>query len=117
MNLPPQTPQTPQTEGTQRWRGRSADLSLWSLPLSLFSSLWLRWLCGKIVEMTETICQSCGARFARSYQLIEFDEFGEPGAEREFMLCVRCARSERKRLNAEPDLEDGLTRGELIAAL
>src|SRR5262245_54605857 len=33
------------------------------------------------------------------------------------MLCARCARSERKRLKAEPDLEDGLTRGELIAAL
>src|SRR5215813_10034266 len=70
-----------------------------------------------MVEMTETICQSCGAMFARSYQLIEFGDFGEPGDEREFMLCVRCARSERKRLNAEPDLEDGLTRGELIAAL
>jgi hypothetical protein len=67
--------------------------------------------------MTETICKSCGARVVRGYQLIEFDEFGEPGDEREFILCIRCARSERKRLKAEPDLEDGLTRGELIAAL
>ena len=88
-----------------------------SLPLSVFSSLCLRCLYGKIVEMTETICQSCGARVARSYQMIEFGEFGVPGDEREFALCVRCARSERKRLKAGPDLEDGLTRGELIAAL
>jgi len=67
--------------------------------------------------MTETICRSCGASAARSYQLIEFGEFGESSDEREFMLCVRCARSERERLKAEPALEDGLTRQELIAAL
>ena len=64
--------------------------------------------------MTETICQSCGAMAARRYQLIEF---GEPGGERESMFCARCVRSERKRLKAEPDLQNGLTRQELIAAL
>jgi hypothetical protein len=69
------------------------------------------------VEMTETICQSCGARAAHRYQLIGLGEFGEPGVEREFMLCVRCARAERKLLNAQPDPVAGLTRGELIAAL
>jgi hypothetical protein len=67
--------------------------------------------------MTETICQSCGARKARRYQLIGYGKFGEPGGERGFLLCARCARSERKRLKAEPDPEDGLTREELIAAL
>src|SRR5215475_5578933 len=72
---------------------------------------------GKIVEMTETICQSCGARAARRYQLISFVEFGEPGDERESLLCARCAHAERKRLNARPDPDGGLTRGELIAAL
>ncbi|HEX5084963.1 MAG TPA: hypothetical protein VFY40_23215 [Blastocatellia bacterium] len=70
--------------------------------------------------MTETICQSCGAGTARRYQLVSLGKFGEPGDEREFMLCARCARAERKRLNARkdpPDPYDGLTRGEMIAAL
>jgi len=70
-----------------------------------------------MAEMTETICQSCGARAARRYQLISFGEFGEPDNERESLLCARCARAERKRLNARPDPDGGLTRGELIAAL
>jgi hypothetical protein len=64
--------------------------------------------------MTDATCQSCGARAARHYQLISFSE---PGYEREFMLCARCARAERKRLNARPDLDDGLTRAEMIATL
>jgi hypothetical protein len=67
--------------------------------------------------MPEIICQSCGARTARRYQLTGFGKFGEPGDEREFMLCVRCARAERKRLNARTDPDEGLTRGEMIAAL
>ncbi|HEU0175371.1 MAG TPA: hypothetical protein VFV58_14010 [Blastocatellia bacterium] len=67
--------------------------------------------------MTETICQSCGARAARRYQLISFGEFGEPGDERESMLCARCARAERLRLNAQPDPGEGLSRQEMIAAL
>ena len=67
--------------------------------------------------MTETICRSCGAKGARSYHLLSFAEFGEPGDERRFTLCARCARAERKRLNAETDRDDGLTRAEMIAAL
>jgi len=62
-------------------------------------------------------CGVCGAGEARRYQLVNFGKPGEPNDERESMLCARCARSERKRLNAEPDLEDGLTRQEFIAAL
>src|SRR5215475_50603 len=62
-------------------------------------------------------CGVCGAGGARRYQLVNFGKPNEPGDDRESMLCARCARSERKRLNAEPDLEDGLTRQELIAAL
>ena len=67
--------------------------------------------------MTEAACQSCGARAARRYQLISPGEFAEPADEREFPICVRCARAERKRLNARPDPAAGLTRQELIAAL
>jgi hypothetical protein len=70
--------------------------------------------------MKETTCQSCGARTARRYQLVSLGKFGEPGDEREFMLCARCARVERKRLNARLDRTGayhGLTRVELIAAL
>jgi hypothetical protein len=67
--------------------------------------------------MTVTTCQSCGARTPRRYQLAGFGKFGEPGGERELMLCVRCARAERKRLNARPDADEGLTRAEMIAAL
>jgi hypothetical protein len=62
-------------------------------------------------------CGVCGAGEARRYQLVNFGKPNEPGDERESMLCAQCARSERKRLKAEPDLEDGLTRQELIAAL
>jgi hypothetical protein len=67
--------------------------------------------------MTETTCQSCGAGAGRRYQLIGFGKFGGPNDEREFLLCARCARADRKRLNTRPDLDAGLTRGELIAAL
>jgi hypothetical protein len=67
--------------------------------------------------MTETICKSCGAMTKRRYQLISFGKFGEPGDERELPLCARCARAERKRMKALPDLDAGLTRQELIAAL
>jgi len=67
--------------------------------------------------MTEAVCQSCGVRAARAYQMISFGEFGEPADEREFPICVHCARAERKRLKARHDPDDGLTRQELIAAL
>jgi hypothetical protein len=62
-------------------------------------------------------CAGCGVGGARRYQLVRFGVFGEPGDEGEFILCVRCARAERKRLKARPDPNDGLTRQELIAAL
>lgn len=62
-------------------------------------------------------CDGCGAGGAHRYQSLSFDVFGEPGDERESMLCARCARAERKRLKAEPDPGDGLTREELIASL
>jgi len=67
--------------------------------------------------MPENICQSCGVRAARRYQLASFGKSGNPSGEREFLLCARCARAERKRLNALPEPEDGLTREELIGAL
>ncbi len=67
--------------------------------------------------MSEAVCQSCGSSGARRYQLVGFGKPGEPSDEREFLLCARCARAERKRLKTQPDLEDGLTREELIAAL
>ena len=66
---------------------------------------------------TAAQCGVCGAGEARRYQLVNFGNPGEPSDERESMLCARCARTERKRLKTEPDLEDGLTRQELIAAL
>jgi hypothetical protein len=64
-----------------------------------------------------TKCGVCGAGEARRYQLVNLGKPNELSDEREFMLCAHCARAERKRLNAEPDLEDGLTRQELIEAL
>lgn len=67
--------------------------------------------------MPGNICQSCGAEAARRYRLAGFGASGEPNNEREFLFCVRCARAERKRLNALPDSEVGLTRAELIATL
>jgi hypothetical protein len=69
------------------------------------------------------LCDHCGAGSAHRYQHIRF---GEPGEEREIVLCVRCARQERMRLRAEPVVTDGLvnsdglnglTRQELIAEL
>src|SRR5262249_28604364 len=67
--------------------------------------------------MTETICQSCGASDAHRYQLVGFGDSRTPNDEREFLLSVRCARAERKRLGAQPDPANGFTREELIAAL
>jgi len=67
--------------------------------------------------MTKIICQSCGVRAAHHYQLVSLGKFGEPGNKRDFALCARCARAERKRLKAEPEPADSLTREELIAAL
>lgn len=65
----------------------------------------------------DDICQWCGAGAAHRYQLASFGNPGEPGGGREFLLCARCVRAERKRLNALPEPEDGLAREELIAQL
>lgn len=65
-------------------------------------------------------CSRCGAPGVHRYQLISFSPPGEPAEEHEFILCVQCAREERKRLSAspiEPELLEGLTRQELIAEL
>jgi len=67
--------------------------------------------------VTEPKCDVCGEGGARRYQSLSLGVFGEASGERESKLCARCARAERKRLKAEPDPEDGLTREELIAAL
>src|SRR5262249_31429193 len=64
-----------------------------------------------------TTCRRCGVGNAHRYQLVSLSNPGETGGEREFLLCARCARAERKRLNAQTDAADGLTREELIAAL
>lgn len=62
------------------------------------------------------ICQQCEIKPARRYELTSFDSTGESSTEK-FLLCVGCARTERKRLQAEPETEAGLTRKELIAEL
>ncbi len=65
-------------------------------------------------EPTATLtCEECGAPNARRYQLASFESRNE----REFALCVRCARKERRRLQSRPDAAGGLTRQELIAEL
>jgi len=62
-------------------------------------------------------CDGCGGSGAHRYQLTGFGKPDGQSGEREFLLCAKCARAERKRLNAAPDPAAGLTREELIAAL
>jgi hypothetical protein len=62
---------------------------------------------------TTQTCEECGAANAHRYQLPIF----ESRDEREFALCVRCARRERKRLQTRPGASAGLTRQALIAEL
>lgn len=71
----------------------------------------------RAIKTPDDICQWCGAGAARRYQLASFGNPGESGGGREFLLCARCVRAERKRLNALPEPEDGLAREELIAQL
>ncbi|MGH9801023.1 MAG: hypothetical protein ACRD82_11715, partial [Blastocatellia bacterium] len=63
------------------------------------------------------LCERCGDQSARRYQLFDFDSLDSANNERECLLCVSCARLERKQLQAQPVPADGLTRKELIAAL
>lgn len=62
-------------------------------------------------------CARCGAPSAQRYQQTSFGQPGEISEERQVLLCVRCAREERKRLQIEPERVEGLTREELIAEL
>jgi len=66
---------------------------------------------------TAAKCDGCGVGGARRYQLVNFGKPNEPSGEREFLLCAKCARDERKRLKAEPYPDDGLTRQGLITSL
>ncbi len=62
-------------------------------------------------------CARCSKPDAHHYQLVSFGQPGELSEEREFLLCVRCARDERKRLQLKSEPVEGLTRNELIAEL
>jgi hypothetical protein len=62
-------------------------------------------------------CEICGAATARHYQLFDFGQPCEPGEETVRPLCVRCARSERQRLQTLTAQSGVLTRAELIAKL
>lgn len=64
-------------------------------------------------------CQLCGAGGAHHYQLVRPGASREPSEEREFVLCVKCARTERERLRRQSDSPDAdrLTREELIKTL
>lgn len=66
---------------------------------------------------TNQRCAHCGAETARQYQLIKFDAADQSHKSDERFLCVRCARMERKRLQTEPESDEGLTREELISLL
>jgi len=71
-------------------------------------------------QKDQMICARCGGGEARRYQLVSFDELEDSRRfhdEREFVLCVRCARNERKRRQQEPTSSKGFARKELIAAL
>ncbi len=62
-------------------------------------------------------CAHCGAKLARRYQLVSFDPTDQSYLAAEILLCVRCARTERKLRLAEPEFAPGLTRKELITEL
>jgi hypothetical protein len=61
-----------------------------------------------------TLCEQCDGAPAHPYQLIEFGQHRESSEEREFRLCVRCARKERAQLRSEAG---GISRREWIAEL
>jgi hypothetical protein len=70
--------------------------------------------------MTEnllTTCQSCGAGGAHHYHHFEFGAGNVSPHEHELVLCVRCARADRKRQQNETAPSEGFTRQELIAVL
>jgi hypothetical protein len=67
--------------------------------------------------MKDVRCEKCGAADGRRYQTFGFEAAGVPVDERHAFLCVKCARAERRRLRAESDKPQGLTRDEVIAEL
>lgn len=75
-----------------------------------------------MTEQTEKlICERCGVAGAHRYQLFSFAALDHKNSEfhdeRDFVLCVGCARRERRRLQAGLEPPGGLTRTELIAEL
>lgn len=63
------------------------------------------------------LCERCGNQSARRYQLFEFGSSDSADNKREFLLCVGCARQERKQIQTQIASTEGLTRRELIAEL
>ncbi len=62
-------------------------------------------------------CAYCGAERARHYQHISFDSADQSHKPEEVLLCVACARAERKRLQTKLATDEGITRLELISLL
>ena len=62
-------------------------------------------------------CENCSTAGARRYQTFTFQGHGEPIIEEERILCVRCARAERKLRGKSDAGSEGLTRQQLIAHL
>lgn len=66
----------------------------------------------------EAICTRCGQASARPYERYHFSEVGEVAAIEQRLLCVKCARQERKAVGAAPlPLLPQLSRAELILEL
>lgn len=68
-------------------------------------------------KIERMVCERCGNLPARRYQSFDFLAADDADRQREFLLCVSCARQERKRLQDQIASTDGLTRQELIAEL
>ena len=62
-------------------------------------------------------CERCGNPSARRYQVFSVDFSMAAEGEQEHLLCVACARQERKQRRNHPVTNDGLTRSELITEL
>jgi hypothetical protein len=58
------------------------------------------------------LCERCGSGPAFSYEQMRWGKEARVQS-----LCIRCARSLRRKLQAAPEVSPGLTRGELIAML
>lgn len=68
--------------------------------------------------MSATLCEQCGAKRARRYQIFTLEAAGVARDERQVSLCVKCARAaRRRRRSAGEEDSSGLTRDEVIAEL